>query len=455
MNNATTKITANRHKSIRTEKNRKLYKKNISENTIFYQLVLFISIILFQGDAHAIEETYIGLPPPAELHDFLKQENIITDSEIQNPETEEGETKSFPTKNRQPGILKVGPNDLYRYPSRAAIDAIDGDLILIDAKGNYDGDEVVWRNNDLTIRGVGGRARITNRNIKNGKALWVITGNNITIENIEFSDAKVKDGNGAGIRMEGSDLDIRYCSFHNNENGILTGANKNSKITIEYSEFYRNGGGEGKTHNIYIGNIRELVLRFNYIHHAIVGHNVKSRADINYILFNRIMDENEGKASYQIDIPNGGVTYIVGNIIQQGPKAENWAIIAYGLEGINSEENKLILINNTIINDKHDGLFLNLEEDNHLVAINNIFGGKARLPNYNELRVNNYIKINPEFVDRKGYDYRLKKESNAIDKGVDHNLDTIKVDFEYFHKRKARIRQKDNNIDFGAFEFIQ
>ena len=53
------------------------------------------------------------------------------------------------------------------------------------------------------------------------------------------------DRNGAGIRQEGTDLTVTRSWFHDNENGILTGADPESDIVIERSRFFRNGYGDG------------------------------------------------------------------------------------------------------------------------------------------------------------------------------------------------------------------
>ena len=45
------------------------------------------------------------------------------------------------------------------------------------------------------------------------KAIWVIKGNNCRVENIEFSNCRVPDNNGAGIRMEGTNLTVSHCYF--------------------------------------------------------------------------------------------------------------------------------------------------------------------------------------------------------------------------------------------------
>src|SRR5262249_34340463 len=153
----------------------------------------------------------------------------------------------------------------------------------------------------------------------------------------ELSGAKVPDGNGAAIRQEGLSLTMRRCFVHDNEAGILAG-NPDTDVTIETSEFSSSRApSDHLGHNIYMGNIRSFTLQFSYAHHATIGHNVKTRARTNFILYNRIMDEDTGLSSYAIDIPNGGRSYIIGNIIQKGPRAENPNVIAYAAERATNE----------------------------------------------------------------------------------------------------------------------
>ena len=128
------------------------------------------------------------------------------------------------------------------------------------------------------------------------KGIWVIKGRNTTVERIEFSGAKVRDGNGAGIRQEGPGLTVRHCRFVDNENGILTGNTPDSEVLIENSEFSANGDGEGQAHNMDIGLSKRFTLRYSYSHHARVGHNVKTRAGENFILYDRL-PENARSAS--------------------------------------------------------------------------------------------------------------------------------------------------------------
>src|ERR1700730_6140268 len=256
----------------------------------------------------------------------------------------------------QQRILSVGPGKHFPTPCQAIQHAKAGDTIEIDSSINYRGDVCGWSTNRLTIRGVGptwAHVEAAGK-YEQGKAIWVISGDNTTIENIEFSGAAVPDGNGAAIRQEGANLTIRNCSFHDNEEGILAGDNAKSTILIEFSQFYQNGSGDGRTHNIYINHIAKFILRFTYSHHARVGHLVKTRAAENFILYNRLSDEADGTASFELDIPNGGDSYVIGNIIQQGPETENSTIVAYRLEGADPRNpgSQLYVVNNTIVNDR-------------------------------------------------------------------------------------------------------
>ena len=323
-----------------------------------------------------------------------------------------------PTTGRR---LRVGSTQQYKTPSTAAAVAQDGDTIEIEA-GEYPGDVTVWSANRLTIRGVDGVARLTaNGKSAQQKAIWVIRGNDTTVERIEFSGCRVPDHNGAGIRQEGKNLVVRHCSFHDNEDGILTGANPESDILIEYTEFHHNGHGDGLSHNLYIGQVHRFTLQFCSSHHAKIGHLVKSRAQTNFILYNRLMDEQDGSSSYVIDLPNGGQSFIVGNIIQHGIHAENGVAISYAAEGAKNTVQEVYVVNNTYINERTpSGSFLRVAGNPAAArVINNlIVGSKTILTGPGET-INNLVTDKSGFVDAAHYDYRLTAQSPAIRAGVD------------------------------------
>jgi hypothetical protein len=358
----------------------------------------------------------------------------------------------------QENVLRVGPQRELKRPSEAAALARDGEVIDIDA-AVYEGDAAVWRQQRLTIRGVGGRAVLRADGAHaEGKAIWVIKGNDTTIEGVEFSGAKVPDQNGAGIRLEGMSLTVRDCYFHHNENGILTGRGPASDVVVEHSEFAHNGFGDGYSHNLYIGHVRSFTLRYSYVHHAIVGHNVKSRAAHNDIRYNRIMDEKDGRSSYAIDLPNGGLAFIVGNLIQQGPRTENPTIVSYGAEGLQYAANELYFVNNTVVNDRPGGgRFIFVREGTQLARlVNNVFAGSGTLLAGPGEAVNNATVARSVFLNAAAFDYRLRESSAVIGRGIDpgtaHGVELRPV-AEYAHKAGKQLRDRSEKLDLGALEY--
>ena len=358
-------------------------------------------------------------------------------------------------------VLRVGPGRDLKVPSQAARIARDGDVIEIDA-GDYPGDVAVWRANRLLLRGVGGRARLNAEgNAAEGKAIWVIKGDDVAIEAVEFSGARVADKNGAGIRAEGTNLTIRGSAFFDNEMGILAGRNPASEIVVEFSEFARNTVDYRKYgrlgHNIYIGNIRRFVLRGSYVHGAVIGHNVKTRAATNLFLYNRIMDGRDGGSSYLIDLANGGDAYVIGNLFHQSSENDNPALISYAAEGGREDAGReLYVVNNTFVNDFHTGTFVKNHGATLANVINNIAVGPGALVSGPAHTLGNLVGDDPGFVDRERFNYRLTPASPALDAGIEPGSASgvaLAPAFEYVHPLGLRPRRRNGPLDAGAYEF--
>jgi hypothetical protein len=260
------------------------------------------------------------------------------------------------------GPVTVGPGKQYPTLS-AAIAAVPSDSVIECDAGIYPNDSLVTTKN-LTIRGVGGKChlkwgsgdyRTNTAMIPNGKALFV-TGGNVTLENLEFSGAKVSGENGAGIRYEGGNLTIRNSSFHDNENGIMGQAGMSNTLIIEYSAFERNGfcGAGGCAHNVYIGAMGKLVFRYNRSTDPTQGHTLKSRARINEVIGNTLSTLN-GDGSYEAEFPNGGEVYLIDNIIEQGANTGNSTLVRWGAEGATNPNPKLTVVGNTLYNWRLNG----------------------------------------------------------------------------------------------------
>ena len=231
-----------------------------------------------------------------------------------------------------------GPASGSRRPVGRSPELHAGDTILIDARGNrsYRGDVCAWSTNRLTIVGVHGRAHIDAAGANSeGKAIWVIAGDDTTISNVELSGARVPDDNGAGIRVRRAPpgWTIVHCLFDHNQEGILAADNPASNIVIDSSVFTANGAGDGYSHNIYINHVRSFTLRYSYSTDAHVGHLVKSRAAHNYILYDRLTGER-GSDSYELDLPNGEPLLRGRHRAPTGPRhPEPQHALAYGEEG--------------------------------------------------------------------------------------------------------------------------
>lgn len=352
--------------------------------------------------------------------------------------------------------LEVGPGKAYAMPNQAAAVAQDGDTVEI-AAGEYAGETATWKANGLVLRGAARFASLTApAAIPNGKAIWVIQGKNTTVENIEFFGAAVPDLNGAGIRQEGDGLLVRGCFFHGNQDGILGGGGAASEVVIEYSEFADNGAGDGYSHNLYIANIGSFTLRFCDTHHAKVGHDVKSRAQRNLILYNRIFDGADGTASMEIDLPNGGTSFVIGNVIQQGPASQNSALLNYGAEGLSNAGKDLYVASNTFVNDRTAGAtFVVVRPGATAKLANNIFAGTGTAVSGAADTSANWSGNDPGFLDRQGYDYRLAETSPVIDKGKDPGtgggLSLLPVS-QYVPNARGMARPVKGSLDLGAYE---
>lgn len=277
--------------------------------------------------------------------------------------------------------LRVGQGQAYGSIADAARAAADGDLVEIEA-GNYYGDVAVWNQKKLKIVGVNGVAVLhASGRAAEGKAIWVLRDGDFVIENIHFLGAKVPDRNGAGIRFEKGRLVVRNCAFLHNQDGLLTGNDKNSELEIESSEFAHDGTLDGQAHNLYVGQIKRLRVVASYFHHGYGGHLLKSRAGVNEIYYNRLTDEPGGQASYELELPAGGVAYVIGNLIEQSSTTQNPYIVSYGTEGYAWPRNELYLVNNTLVDDRpSNGVFLRVRPGAHVVkAVNNLLVGTKAL----------------------------------------------------------------------------
>ena len=131
----------------------------------------------------------------------------------------------------------------------------------------------------------------------------------LTIQNIEMSGAHGSALNAQPVWPAfGHIYMFQNVYFHHNDNGILTGneaaagAARLYDMIIENCELAYNGGMNmdsntgAQQHNIYVGQVRTATITGNWIHDSVNGQDVKCRANVMHLKYNRIGDWHAGTA---------------------------------------------------------------------------------------------------------------------------------------------------------------
>lgn len=183
-----------------------------------------------------------------------------------------------------------------------------------------------------------------------GKAALVLRGTGAEIRGLTFSNLRVADGNGAGIRLEQGALNVAYARFENSQQGILSGNDPNGRIYITRSTFTGLGTCEndaGCAHSLYIGDYGSLTVRESRFERGTGGHYLKARAAQVTIENNSFDDANGRTTNYMIDLPAGSTGRIANNWFVQGRDKENYsAFIALGAEDLLHPSDGLKVENN-------------------------------------------------------------------------------------------------------------
>ncbi|HEY3847763.1 MAG TPA: Hint domain-containing protein [Acetobacteraceae bacterium] len=260
--------------------------------------------------------------------------------------------------------LTVGAGEEYSTLSAAVAASQNGDVIQVQA-GTYTNDFPASITDNITIEGVGGLASfVATEAPPNEKGILVIgtdlSNPTVTLDDLEFSGASISEaegGDAAGVRYQTGNLTINNSFFHDNQDGLLANADATGSITITDTEFANNGTTDGLTHNIYIGAVGRFDITGSYITAANTGTEIQSRALVNNITDDRIVDGQTATASYSINLPNGGVDNVSGNSIEKGPNSPNDAFINFGgataANGGTYSDSSLTVSGNTIVNDKN------------------------------------------------------------------------------------------------------
>ena len=170
-----------------------------------------------------------------------------------------------------------------------------------------------------------------------GKAALVLRGTAASVTGLVFTNMRVPDFNGAGIRLEHGNLAVSQAWFRDSQQGILTGADPDGSIIIDKSTFTRLGtceGSGGCAHSVYIGDYGAATVTRSRFEAGRGGHYLKSRAARIAVLSSSFDDSAGHQTNYMIDLPGGATGRIAGNWFVQGPSKENHsAFIALAAEG--------------------------------------------------------------------------------------------------------------------------
>ena len=220
---------------------------------------------------------------------------------------------------------------------------------------------------DITIAGNG--HVIFEKSAAKGKGFIVNRGKNLKVRNIECRHISVADKNGACIRQEGEGLTLEHVYFHRSENGVLETAKNRSNIFILDSRFELLGKS-GQAHAIYSNRANLYIHNSLFIATKDEGHAIKNRGEKTHIS-NSLIASLSSDDSRLVDIPNGGELKIQNSILQQGPLSVNGQAIGFGLEGINSSQNSILLEGNIILLERIKHNTLLAVEDNSIAVVKN------------------------------------------------------------------------------------
>ncbi|WP_437753836.1 hypothetical protein [Sorangium sp. So ce1389] len=249
---------------------------------------------------------------------------------------------------------KVGPTRTYKTIGEVASKLAPGDVVEVDGNATYSGNIRITKGGTST-------AKITIRGVRvNGKRP-VLQGGTNTIEvnanHVVLEGFDVTGGSARCIFHHGHDVTIRDTVVHDcAAHGILGADSDSGSLTLEYVEVYRCGSGTQK-HPIYIATDETAYpgavfrMQHSYVHDAIGGNAVKTRAERNEIYYNWI----EGGLYKELELigPDGQDpdlaredSDVVGNVFR---KTHTQYAVRVGGDGTGDTNGRYRFVNNTFL----------------------------------------------------------------------------------------------------------
>lgn len=255
----------------------------------------------------------------------------------------------WPAAAQTDRVLTVGAGAQFQTLQAAVNKARDGDRIDI-LPGNHHAAGVRVQGR-LHLRGLGAGATFEPIGPPpDDRGLLVIQGD-VTVENLTLRGARRVHGNGAGIRFLEGRLRVRGCTFTDNEMGLLGSDHPLAELRLQDCVFSNAPRHAGRLHHLlYASTMARLDVQGCRFEGGWRGHLLKSRARRNDIRYNLLRDGAEGGASYELELAEGGINRVVGNIIVQAPGTQNRSIVAVGYNARPELAHQLVFAHNTVVN---------------------------------------------------------------------------------------------------------
>jgi hypothetical protein len=376
--------------------------------------------------------------------------------------------------------LKVGKGLAFSGIEEALSNAKPGDVVEVQGAQTYTGtihlreDYGGTKEQPVTVRGIpvdGKRPVLRGA----GPGEWdnmvlLLNANHFIMERFEV----VGDGGDHNycIVHKADDVILRDFVIHDclHQGGLVGNDFGSGSLTVEYSEFYHNGGGSkggsAGDHQIYMATDEEMypgsVFRFQfcYVHDGLGGNNVRSRAERNEIYYNWV----EGAFYHELDLvgpidkdslPFREDSDIVGNVLIK--KNSQWRIARVGGDGDGNTAGRYRFANNTMIMTDTSSTAVSLQQTVETLEMYNnvIYGTKAGFDVYdvNEqigpdtllFGANNWVLggtksipkewtgtmqgTDPGWVDVTKFDLRPVTTSPLIDQGATNTVSTGPMGF--------------------------
>jgi len=231
--------------------------------------------------------------------------------------------------------LGAGPGQEFERPSQAIAEAQAGDVVLIEPGTYYDC--ATWVADAVTVAGRAPGVVLSDTTC-GSKAILVIRGNDATVRDLTLARARVPDGNGAGIRLEGQSLLLERVQFVNNEVGVLSGVGGPGAIRVVECRFEGGGvAGDRPSAALSVGEVALLHVERS-VFTGVKGSGVGSAALETELRGNQIATSRLAVSAA------GGSLLLEDNVLELPPgnEARQAAVLANGSTSVVMRRNRLL-----------------------------------------------------------------------------------------------------------------